>query len=269
MGRRLTRKEIKRKDPVTEALENFWQYFVANRRFLLMTITGVLIVLVLVIVGQRIYDNSVTTSSQAVEQAGKLYWQIAFADEETAADTGDETDPASVTPENAPDKSQRKNMKELQELADEFSPSGFTGTLVNYYKGISLRDTGNPEEAAQTLEATLAGNPDPEMALVVRLALAETYRRQGKYDEALKQFEQARQVETTNFPPDMILLQKSVCLEEAGRRKEAYDVMKTLRESYEEKRKENPQFASPLESQVRLRISLLEARLKADGVDLS
>lgn len=268
MGRRLTRKEIKRKDPVTEALESFWQYFVENRRSLLITITGVLIVLVLVIVGQRIYQNSVTASSQAVEEAGKLYWQTAFATED-AADDGTETDPDSVTPENAPNKTRKKNLQELQALADEHSPSGFTGTLVNYYKGITLRDTGNPEEAAQTLAATLAGDPKPDMALVVRLALAETLRKKGEYEAALQQYEQAMQVDATNFPKDMILMQKSICLEEAGRRKEAYEVMKELRESYEKKRQENPQFASPLETQVRSRIGLLEARLKADGVDLS
>jgi tetratricopeptide (TPR) repeat protein len=267
LGRRLTRKEIKRKDPVTEALENFWQYFVENRRFLLMTVTGVLVVIVLVVVGQRIYESSVTASSQAVEKAGELYWKITMGEDEAAP--ADEAAAPDVTPEKAAESKKKKELNELQELSDEFSPSGFSGAVVNYYRGITLRDSGNPEEAIATLQKTLAADPEPELAMVVRLALAETYRKQGNYDDALKLYDEVAAFEPTNFPKDMVALQKSVCMEEAGRMKEAYDVMLDLQKSYEDKRKDNPQFASPLETQVRTRIGLLKARLKAQGVEIS
>ena len=97
------------------------------------------------------------------------------------------------------------------------------------------------------------------------MALAETYRKQGNYIQALELYDQLLSRPDLTFPYEMIYISKSICQEEAGRLQEAYDLMVEVEQSFEDRRAENPAWASPMETEVKNRKQILKVKLVSQG----
>jgi len=271
VGRRLTRKEIKKKDPITETLESLWAYFVENRKNVLVVLSCMLIIFVIALVGMKIYENQKISMMEAVDKASTLRRDMLMSLPVTDGDspTDSQTSKADKKAVRDAQAKKKKALEELKELAGEYGSSGFGGTMISYYEGVSLRDFGQFPESEEVLKTILQEDRSPDFLEVTRMALAETYRTQGKYAEALKLYDELLGSGSSFMPSEVYHFNKALCLEESGKIAEAYELLKTVHEGFSKKREENPQYMSPLESDIKNRMEILKAKWESDRVQVS
>ncbi len=249
MGRRLTRKEIKKKDPITESLEQMWTYYQDNKRLILMALTVVLAVVVVVMVGRMLYTRSVNSRAISIHNAMKIY--------------DAQVDPKQTTPKEGVYKSETDKYKaalaEFEKLADEYG-SSHTGQIATYYKGICLRTLGKLADSETTLKGVLDETDDSEFRQVVQMALAETYRDQAKYKEADTIYDELLKSEHLLLPRETVVYAKSINVAESGNVPAAIKLLQRAYDDIQAKKKEDAQYYTPLEKSIKDRLDLLKAK---------
>jgi len=249
VGKRLTRKEIKKKDPITEALQKFWTLCLENRRYLVIGLSVILGAIILVMLGTLWYNRSQSSRATAMQEARDIY--------NARVDTALAAPQDGVYPSEAA--KHEAALKAFENVERNYG-SAQEGRLASYYKGVCQRELGRTADAEKTFRALLQSVDDPFMTQVVKLALAETLRVQRKYDEALPILNELSQNPTPAVTSESIAYTKALCLEEKGSLKEAYEVLKAAKAVLDEKGK-SEDFFSPYESVISSRIEVLKARL--------
>jgi predicted negative regulator of RcsB-dependent stress response len=158
-------------------------------------------------------------------------------------------------------------LKAFAKVEQEFG-SAAEGRQAAYYKGVCQRELGRPADAEKTFRSLLPDGDDPFFTQVVKLALAETLRVQGKHDEALRLLDEVGKIPTAAISSESVAYAKSICLEEKGSVKEAYEILKATKASLDERRKSEEYF-SPYESAITSRMEILKARLDSAQPDRS
>jgi predicted negative regulator of RcsB-dependent stress response len=248
VGRRLTRKEIKKKDPITESLVGVWTWMVENRRVALIAIGIVLGAVVLYYVGSMWHSRSQSTRSLAMQKALEVY--------------DGRVDPSAKEPkDNVFPTAQAKfsaALKTFQEIESSEGKSA-DGVLATYYKAACLRELGRVAEAEAALTQILPEVDDQHQLQVVQMALAETYRAGGKYDDALRMLDQLEKAENPAFSTEAIAYTRALCLEEKGKYQDALNLLQNTRTRIEEKKRSDPQYYTPYENAIIQRIESLRA----------
>jgi predicted negative regulator of RcsB-dependent stress response len=246
VGRRLTRKEMKKKDPITEMLVGVWTWMVDNRRTALTAVGIVLGAVVLYYVGSMWYSRSQSTRSLAMQKALDVY--------------DGRVDPSAKEPkDNVFPTAQAKfsaALKTFQEIESSEGKSA-DGVLATYYKAACLRELGRVAEAETALTQILPEVDDKHQLQVVQMALAETYRAGGKYDDALRTLDQLEKAENPAFSTEAIAYTRALCLEEKGKYQDALNLLQSTRTRIEEKKRSNQQYYTPYENAITQRIESL------------
>jgi tetratricopeptide (TPR) repeat protein len=246
VGRRLTRKEIKKKDPITETLVGVWTWMVDNRRMALAVVGVVLGAVVLYMVGSMWYGRSQSTRSLAMQKALEIY--------------DAKVDPSVKPPqENVYPTSQAKFSAALKSFQEIESGEGASrdGQMASYYKAACLRELGRVAEAEGALAKLLPEVEDKRQLQVIQLALAETYRAGGKYDDALRTLDQLEKAENPAFSTEALAYTRALCLEEKGKYKDALNLLQGTQTRIEEKKRANQQYYTPYENAIAQRIESL------------
>ena len=257
MGRRLTRKEIKKKDPVTEALEDIWSFYVENRRMVLIVITIAVAVIAVYMVGSNMYRRSVAERSLAMKNAMEIF--------NAKIDTKVKKAQNGVYPTLRA--KYKDALKAFEKLEKDYGSSS-TGKRASFYKAICLRELGKAKEAESILRKLYESSDDKEFKQLVGLALAETLRVEGKYDEALKLYDSFVKESAYIVPPEALKYFKAICLDEMGKYKEAYEVLKKTEEILM-KRKAEEQYYSSFENNINKLLQRVKSRAEANGIKLS
>jgi len=251
VGRRLTRKEIKKRDPITETLVGVWTWMVENRRAALTVVGIVLGAVVLYYVGTLWYGRSQSTRTLAMQKALEVY--------------DGRVDPAAKEPkDNVFPTAQAKfsaALKSFQEI-ESSEGSSAEGLMATYYKAACLRELGRVAEAEAALTKILPEVDDKRQLQVVQLALAETYRAGGKYDDALRTLDQLEKAENPAFSTEAIAYTRALCLEEKGKFQDALNLLKNTQTRIEEKKRSNQQYYSPYENAITQRIESLRVLIQ-------
>jgi len=249
VGKRLTRKEIKKKDPITEALQKFWALCLENRRYLVIGLSVILGAIIVVMLGTLWYNRSQSSRATALQEAREIYNARVDTTLKAPQDGAYPSETAKY----------EAALKAFQSVEQNYG-SAQEGLLATYYKGVCQRELGRAADAEKTFRAVLQDADDPFMAQVVKLALAETLRVQRKYDEALPLLNELSQATNPAVTSESVAYTKALCLEEKGSFKEAYDVLKAAKAALDEKGKSGD-YVSPYESVISSRIDFLKARL--------
>lgn len=258
MGKRLTRKEIRKRDPITESLIKIWKYGSENRKKMAWFAVGVLLLAVVVIAGESVWRRSTSSRSAAMRKAMDTY----RAPVATVDPTGKTAPPAGSFPTS--EAKYTAAVKEFQSLAKQYSSSA-EGAWSQYYEGLCLRELGRYGESAPLFRKVGEVASDKILKDAARMALAETLRAGGKFDEALSVYDQLSKDPKSVIPPEAASYAKALCLRDAGREKEAYDLLVRTRGDLEAVSAEESG-GSPYTYRIGMLIETLKAVLEAKGV---
>lgn len=251
MGRRLTRKEIKKKDPITETLVSIWTWMVDNRRTALTAVGIVLAAVVLYYIGSTWYSRSQSTRSLAMQKALDTYDGKV---DPSVKEPRDDTFPSAQAKFSAA-------LKAFQEIESSEGKSA-DGLLATYYKAACLRELGRVAEAETALAQLLPEVEDKNQLQVVQMALAETYRAGGKYDDALRTLDQLEKADNPAFSTEAIAFARAQCLEAKGKYQDALNLLQSTQTRIEEKKRTNQQYYTPYENSITQQIESLRARIQ-------
>ena len=257
MGKRLSRKDIKKSDPVMERLLAFGSYIWSHQKLFLVALVAVVLV-VLGTWGFRMFSaRSAMARAAALDKAMESFTLVeAISAEETHT-----TEEMNAKLNAA--------YKALDQVAKTY-PSTLEGDTAFILSATCLRRLGKLAEAEAVLRQVLPSIPEGQMKQIAKMSLAETLRLEKKFDEALKLIDEIEKAATPMLDRDTLQIEKSVLLEEAGKIEEAYkilsDIVKTL-----EKAKPNEDVSASQQALpgLRARMENLKTQLLEKGLKVS
>lgn len=250
MGKRLTRKDIKKKDPITEFLQGLWNTGLENRKYIVIAVSVVLGAIVLYLAFTMLYLNSAANRAQALQKAMDVYGAKV---DTTLTQKKDDTYPSAEA-------KFKDALAGFQKVSGEYGTSE-EGLLASYYESVCLRELGRPAEAEPKLKQVVEEWGSSQMGQVARMALADVYRSQRKYGEAVQILDSLEKEAAPVFSAESIVFTRASYLEAQGKYQAALDLLKKAQEGIKERRKSDEKFASPYESAIARRIEILKAKL--------
>jgi len=254
VGKRLTRKDIKKKDPITEFLQGLWSAGLENRKYIIITVSVVLGAIGLYLAFTMLYLHSATNRAQALQQAMEIYGAKV---DPTLTAKKDDTYPSNEA-------KWKDALASFQKVASDYGSSD-EGLLAVYYESVCLRELGRSAEAEPKLKQVVEAWGGSQMGQVARMALADVYRSQKKYPEANQMLDSLQRETSPVFSAESIAYTRATYLEAQGKNREAFDLLKKTQDGIKERRKADEKFASPYESAINRRLDILKAKLGPEG----
>ena len=223
MSQRLTRKEIKQKDSFLEQVGSAAEFVAENLRTLVWIAVGVIagVVIVLVAVGMR--RNREIEADR--ELAGAM--RILQAPIQNEAGTPEGNDPIFDGEE-----SRRASAKEaFGSLIDQYSGTRAADIASAYLGGLAA-ETGDLEAARAAWERYLESESTSLLATEVELNLMALDRAQGRGDELVTRLRARLSSGDSTLPPDLMLFQLALTLEDLGRTEEALATYQRIVDDY-------------------------------------
>jgi len=223
MSQRLTRKEIKQKDSFLEQVGSMIEFVAENLRTLIWIAVGIIagVVIVLVVLGMR--------RSRETEADRELAGAIRIL--EAPAQTGTAT-PVDGEPVIQPDESRRASALEaFDSLIDEYSGTRAADIASAYLGGLAA-ETGDLEAARAAWERYLESDSTSLLATEVEVNLMALDRAQGRGDELVTRLRARLSSGDSTLPPDLLLFQLALTLEDLGRTEEAVATYQRIIDDY-------------------------------------
>lgn len=193
-------------DPALSKSEDF---FLKNKKIIIGAVVAIIAIIALWVV----IDMLVITPNRVKAQEGMAKGQTLFAnDMMQQAIEGDSTGFAGFA-----------------KLADEYS--GKNANLANLYTGLAYAQKGNWEEAVKYLEK-FDDQGDQMVSPAAEGALGNAYAHLNKLDEAVKHLKNAAKRADNNSLSPTFLIQAGEILESQGKKAEAVELYKEVKEKY-------------------------------------
>jgi predicted negative regulator of RcsB-dependent stress response len=163
----MTRHELKEKDEITTSLQRFTEVAYTRKKELIGAAAG-LVILILAIVGWRIYSNNRNAAAQTqLAQAINAYNDPAVKDDKERF---------------------QKSLTEAQKTYDAYR-SLPAGQIAQYYLALSQEGLGDTAKATENLQQ-VAQSGDANIAGVAKFALAGLYKKHGDVQKASDLYKQ-------------------------------------------------------------------------------
>lgn len=256
MGRRLTRREIKKKDPVTETLMEVWTYLIENKKLFFTVLMVAIGLMVIYIIGENMYSKSLSAKAQT--------WKKAMDAVTARIDPAQKTPSDDVFPDN---KSKYTAALALFKQVSEEAGNSLQGKTARYYQAICLRELGQLAEAEKMLADLAVVLDESSLRQFCQVARAEVLRLQKKFGPAIQLYQEIEKTGQLALPPAALAVAKADCLKESGQKKEAYEQLKAAKRQLQES--QEPQINNPYSTEIDNRIELLKAELALQGVNVS
>src|SRR5215813_4387582 len=163
----MTRHELKEQDEITTSIQTFTEVAYAKKKEIL-TAASILAVVILAVVGWRLYSNNRNASAQTM-----LSQAI-----NTFSDPNIKDDKDRFT----------KVLAQAQKTHDNY-PSLTAGQIALYYVALSQEGLGDTAKATDNLQQVIR-NADAEVAGVAKFALAGIYKKHGDTQKAVDLYKQ-------------------------------------------------------------------------------
>ena len=191
------------------ALSKSEDFFLKNKKIIIGAVVAIIAIIALWVV----IDMKVITPNRVKAQEGMAKGQTLFAnDMMQQAIEGDSTGFAGFA-----------------KLADEYS--GKNANLANLYTGLAYAQKGNWEEAVKYLEK-FEDQGDQMVSPAAEGALGNAYAHLNKLDEAVKHLKNAAKRADNNSLSPTFLIQAGEILESQGKKAEALELYKEVKEKY-------------------------------------
>jgi tetratricopeptide (TPR) repeat protein len=191
------------------ALSKSEDFFLKNKKIIIGAVVAIIAIIALWVV----IDMLVITPNRVKAQEGMAKGQTLFAnDMMQQAIEGDSTGFAGFA-----------------KLADEYS--GKNANLANLYTGLAYAQKGNWEEAVKYLEK-FDDQGDQMVSPAAEGALGNAYAHLNKLDEAVKHLKNAAKRADNNSLSPTFLIQAGEILESQGKKAEALELYKEVKEKY-------------------------------------
>ncbi|MBQ2192358.1 MAG: tetratricopeptide repeat protein [Prevotella sp.] len=191
------------------ALSKSEDFFLKNKKIIIGAVVAIIAIIALWVV----IDMLVITPNRVKAQEGMAKGQTLFAnDMMQQAIEGDSTGFAGFA-----------------KLADEYS--GKNANLANLYTGLAYAQKGNWEEAVKYLEK-FDDQGDQMVSPAAEGALGNAYAHLNKLDEAVKHLKNAAKRADNNSLSPTFLIQAGEILESQGKKAEAVELYKEVKEKY-------------------------------------
>jgi tetratricopeptide (TPR) repeat protein len=191
------------------ALSKSEDFFLKNKKITIGAVVAIIAIIALWVV----IDMLVITPNRVKAQEGMAKGQTLFAnDMMQQAIEGDSTGFAGFA-----------------KLADEYS--GKNANLANLYTGLAYAQKGNWEEAVKYLEK-FDDQGDQMVSPAAEGALGNAYAHLNKLDEAVKHLKNAAKRADNNSLSPTFLIQAGEILESQGKKAEALELYKEVKEKY-------------------------------------
>ncbi len=216
-AKRLTRKEIVRKDRIQQTLTETSGWLVRNLTYIL----GIAAILILA-VGATYLWRSFQQSSQAEVQnkfsdaLAKYHARVA-EEEDFSSDSAEvEGSPPSTKYEYATAQERSEAaLSAFREVTEEY-PGTRLGTFAQYYVGLALIDLDIEAEAREELNSLIAEAKFPDIVNLARNALAQLAVSEGNEEEAIRLLNEILDEPSSNFPQQMVLMRLAESYEAVG-----------------------------------------------------
>lgn len=191
------------------ALSKSEDFFLKNKKIIIGAVVAIIAIIALWVV----IDMLVITPNRVKAQEGMAKGQTLFAnDMMQQAIEGDSTGFAGFA-----------------KLADEYS--GKNANLANLYTGLAYAQKSNWEEAVKYLEK-FDDQGDQMVSPAAEGALGNAYAHLNKLDEAVKHLKNAAKRADNNSLSPTFLIQAGEILESQGKKAEALELYKEVKEKY-------------------------------------
>ncbi len=210
---RLTRQEILKEDKFLTTLEWARDFFLRNRKQLLMGLGG-LGLLLLTLAGIRYYlAQRDETAKDELSQALKIYHASVLGATPAFAPSGT-SEPSFATPT----EKFAKALTEFQKVSARHS-SHAAGKIARYYAGLSLRELNRASEAIAILEPLSREKSD--VGVLAQGALGAIYESTGNLPKAAEAYQQIAQSDSVVVPKNESLMHLAQLYEQQGKTAEA------------------------------------------------
>jgi predicted negative regulator of RcsB-dependent stress response len=250
-AKRLTRKQIVRKDPIQQTLTETSSWVVRNRNYLVAAVLFVLLAVASVYLWQMHQQSRQATLQ--TEFADALAKYHASVDDESNQESEEDSQEPQETPKYRYATTQERAKTALEAfrlLADEYSNSRL-GDLSRYYAALCLIDLERTKEAESELETVITDSKGADIRNLARNCMAQLAISEEESERAIRYLQQIMDEPSQNFPKQMTLMRMAESYETAGNRSEALALYRQITSEYS---------GSAYASQAENRVKRLELR---------
>jgi tetratricopeptide (TPR) repeat protein len=189
-----------------------------NRRSVITTVSLMLAVIVVIVLGGLIYNSRSETASVAFGAAMQTY-QSPLTQADEPAPSGVTTYPSAAA------RAKAANALFL-DVANEYgmTPSGHN---ARYFAGLTYMEAGQNQQAEDTLKQ-VADSWNGNLAALAKFALAELYRNSGRDPQAVEIYSELTAKPTTAIPANLAQLELADLYASEGRVDAAKQIYATL-----------------------------------------
>ena len=210
MAKKKTEQGDKSLSGIEQALTRSERFIEDNQKLLINILSGVLVVVLLVILGNRYY-----LKPQNQEAASNMYMAERFFERDSfnLALNGYGSYPGFL------------------EIIDEYGITS-SARLARYYAGICYKELGNYQEAIDYLKRY--NTNDLLVGASSKSALGDAYAELGQYDKATRTYLDGAESYENDFSTPIILKKAGIVYEEMGELEKALEVYKRIQTNYPE-----------------------------------
>lgn len=191
-----------------------------NRRSVITTVSILLAVIVIAVLGGVIYNTRSEAASVAFGEAMQAY-------QSPLTPAGTPATPGAKTYATSQDRAKAANTLFLA-VADKYgmTPDGQT---ARYFAGLSYMEEGQNQAAEDTLKQ-VAGSWNSNLAALANFALAQLYRNTGRDPQAIDIYNQLTAKPTTTIPAGLAQLQLADLYTSEGKTADAKKIYASLKD---------------------------------------
>jgi tetratricopeptide (TPR) repeat protein len=191
-----------------------------NRRSVITTVSILVAVILIAVIGGVIYNNRSEAASAAFGEAMEAY-------QTPLSQPGEPPAPGSKTYTSATDRAKAANAMFLS-VADKYGMTA-SGENARYFAGLTYMEAGENQQAEDTRKK-VADGWNSNIAALGKLALAQLYRNTNRDAQAIDLYNQLSSKPTTTVPYGLARLQLAGLYESEGKTQDAKTIYAELKD---------------------------------------
>lgn len=196
-----------KKDQFVTTTSHGLEWASENRRSVIVTVSILIAVILVAVLGGVIYNNRSDAASAAFGAAMQDY-------QTPLAQPGQPAPPGVKTYASAADRAKAANAQFLA-VADKYSMTP-DGKIARYFAGLTYAESGQNQAAEDTLKKVASGF-DSDLAGLAKLSLAQLYRQTGRDAQAVDLYNELAAKPTSTVPNGLPQLQLAELYESQGK----------------------------------------------------
>ncbi|MES2392990.1 MAG: tetratricopeptide repeat protein [Acidobacteriota bacterium] len=202
-----TKRQLKKQDQFHNITEHGLDWAKSNRQSAISLIVGIVGVVLVLVGGYSLYAHRTEAAATAFGDAMQVY-------QTPLANPAQPTPPGMKTFQTAKERAEAANPK-FVEIASRYGMTK-SGRLAEYFAGLTYMEEGQNQSAEDALKK-VSGSWDGGVAALAKMALAEFYEHNGRYDEAAGLYTELGNGNAATVPPGLAKIELGEMYEAQGK----------------------------------------------------